>query len=154
MIDQYQKLLNGSHERHIFECGPRLSFPKSYEITLPYNVLKLAPMEHISTNLCHTFSTLTQFNTVNSQGVKVRSGWSEFHSVKKGVYITLVSTMLVDHDDVVKFSALLAICAGNSPVPGEFPAQRPVTRSFDDFFDLRPNKRSSKQSWGWWFQTQ
>ena len=35
------------------------------------------------------------------------------------------------------FSALLAICAGNSPVPGEFPAQRPVTRSFDVFFDLR-----------------
>ena len=29
------------------------------------------------------------------------------------------------------FSALLAICAENSPVPGEFPAQRPVTRSFD-----------------------
>ena len=34
------------------------------------------------------------------------------------------------------FSALLAICVGNSPVPGEFPAQRPVTRSFDVFFDL------------------
>ena len=31
------------------------------------------------------------------------------------------------------FSALLAICAGNSPVTGEFPAQRPVTRSFDVF---------------------
>ena len=30
--------------------------------------------------------------------------------------------------------------------PGEFPAQRPVTRSFDVFFDLRPNKRLSKQS--------
>ena len=29
------------------------------------------------------------------------------------------------------FSALLAICEGNSPVPGEFPTQRPVTRSFD-----------------------
>ena len=39
------------------------------------------------------------------------------------------------------FSALLAICAGNSPVPGEFPAQRPVTRSFDVFFHLRLNKR-------------
>ena len=51
------------------------------------------------------------------------------------------------------FSALLAICAGNSPVPGEFPAQRPVTRSFDVFFDLCPNKRLSKQSWGWWFET-
>ena len=50
-------------------------------------------------------------------------------------------------------SALLAICAGNSPVPGEFPAQRPVTRSFDVFFDLRLNNRLSKQSWGWWFET-
>ena len=51
------------------------------------------------------------------------------------------------------FSVLLAICAGNSPVPGEFPAQRPVTRSFDVFFDLCSNKRLSKQSWGWWFET-
>ena len=46
------------------------------------------------------------------------------------------------------FSALLAICAGNSPVPGELPAQRPVTRNFDVFFDLRLNKRLSKQPWG------
>ena len=52
------------------------------------------------------------------------------------------------------FSALLAICAGNSPVPGEFPTQRPVTRDFDVYFDLRPNKRLSKQWWGWWFVTQ
>ena len=51
------------------------------------------------------------------------------------------------------FSALLAICAGNLPVPGEFPEQRPVTRSFDVFFDLRLNKLLSKQSWGWWFET-
>ena len=51
------------------------------------------------------------------------------------------------------FSALLAICAGNSPVPGEFPTQRPATRSFDVFFDVRPNKQLSKQSWGWWFET-
>ena len=49
------------------------------------------------------------------------------------------------------FPALLAICAGNSTVPGKFHAQRPVTRSFDVFFDLRLNKRLSKQSWGWWF---
>ena len=37
--------------------------------------------------------------------------------------------------------------------PGEFPTQRPVTRSFHVFFDLRLNKRLSKQSWGWWFET-
>ena len=36
------------------------------------------------------------------------------------------------------FSALLAICAE------KFPPQRPVTLSFDVFFDLRPNKRLSK----------
>ena len=51
------------------------------------------------------------------------------------------------------FSALLAICAGNSPVTGEFPAQKPVTRSFGVFFDPRRNKRLGKQSWGWWFET-
>ena len=45
------------------------------------------------------------------------------------------------------FSTLLAICVGNSPVTGEIPGQRPVTRSFDVFFDLRLNKRLSKQSW-------
>ena len=48
------------------------------------------------------------------------------------------------------FSVLLGICAGNSPVTGEFPAKRPVTRSFDVVFDLRPIKRLSKQ---WWFET-
>ena len=39
------------------------------------------------------------------------------------------------------FSALLAICAGYSPAAGEFPARRPMTRSFDVLFDLRLNKR-------------
>ena len=42
------------------------------------------------------------------------------------------------------FSALLALCAGNSPVTGEFPSQRSVTRSFDAFFDLRLYKRLRK----------
>ena len=51
------------------------------------------------------------------------------------------------------FSVLLALCAGNSPATGEFPAQRPVKRSFDVFFDLHLNKRLSKQPWGWWFET-
>ena len=50
-------------------------------------------------------------------------------------------------------STWLAICAGNSPVSGEFPAQRPVTRILDVFFDLCLNKRLRKQSWGRWFET-
>ena len=51
------------------------------------------------------------------------------------------------------FSALLAFCARNSPVTGEFHALRPVTRSFDVFFHLRLNKRLRKQSRGWWSET-
>ena len=51
------------------------------------------------------------------------------------------------------FSALLALCAGKSPATGDFPSQRPVTQSFDVFFDLRLNKPLSTQSWGWWFET-
>ena len=39
------------------------------------------------------------------------------------------------------------------PVTDEFPSQRPVTRSFDVFCDLRLNKWLSKHSWGWWFET-
>ena len=46
------------------------------------------------------------------------------------------------------FTALLALCAGNSPVTGEIPSQRPVTRRFDVFFHLR-----LKQSWRRWFET-
>ena len=44
-------------------------------------------------------------------------------------------------------------CAGNSSDTSEFPTQRPVPRSCDVFFDLPLNKRLSKQSWGWWFET-
>ena len=36
---------------------------------------------------------------------------------------------------------------------GEFPTQRPVTRNFDVYFDLSPNKRLSKHSWCWWSET-
>ena len=51
------------------------------------------------------------------------------------------------------FSALLALSAGISSVPDEFPSQRPVTRGFDAFFDLCLNKQLGKQSWCWWFET-
>ena len=51
------------------------------------------------------------------------------------------------------FSALLAFCVGNSPVTGEFPPQRPVTRPYDVFFDLHLNNRISNPSWGRWFET-
>ena len=51
------------------------------------------------------------------------------------------------------FSALLALCEGNPLVTGGFSSQRPVTRSFEVFFDLRLNTRLNKQSRRWWFGT-
>ena len=45
------------------------------------------------------------------------------------------------------------VLCGEFTGPGEFPTQRPVTRSFDVFFDLRLNKRLSKQPLGWWLET-
>ena len=85
-----------------------------------------------------------------------RFGSKTFYSlVNRGPrqYRTSVQNSSWWHHQLETFSALLAICAENSPVPGEFPAQRPVTRSFDVFSDLRLNKQLSKQSWGWWFET-
>ena len=60
------------------------------------------------------------------------------------------------HEDVIKwkhFPRYWPFVRGNPPVIGGFPSQRPVTRSFDVFFDLRQNNRLSKQSQGWWFET-
>ena len=42
--------------------------------------------------------------------------------------------------------ALINPCAGNPPITADFPSQRPVTLSFDVFFDPGLNKRLSKQS--------
>ena len=63
-----------------------------------------------------------------------------------------VGTMMTSSNG--KNSLSLALCVENSPVTGEFPAPRPVTRSFEVFFDLRLNKRLSKQWLGWWLETQ
>ena len=51
------------------------------------------------------------------------------------------------------FRVTCPLC-GEFTDPGEFPTKRPVTRSFDVFFDLRLNKRLSKQLRDWWFETQ
>ena len=75
------------------------------------------------------------------------------HSYTKTIVVKWIIHNAWRRHQMETFSALLAICAGNSSATGEFPAQRPVTRSFDVFFDLRLNKRLRKQSWGWWFET-
>ena len=67
--------------------------------------------------------------------------------------------MITSHNNMMTssygniFRFTYPLCYWNSPVTGEFPTQRSVTRSFDIFYDLLLNKRLSKQSWGWWFET-
>ena len=60
---------------------------------------------------------------------------------------------VVTHDDVIKWKHFPRHWLFVREIPGEFPAQTPVTRNLDVFFDLRPNKLLSKQSWCWWFET-
>ena len=79
--------------------------------------------------------------------------FSHNHTLCRLLCCHLVPLLTWRRHQMETFSALLAICAWNSPIPGEFHAQRPVTRSFDVFFYLRLNKRSSKQSRCWWFET-
>ena len=55
-----------------------------------------------------------------------------------------VKAMMMSSNE--KCSTLLALCEGNPKVTGEFPTQKPVTWSFDIFFDLRLNKWLNKQS--------
>ena len=61
-----------------------------------------------------------------------------------------LSMMTSSNENIFRVTGPLC---GEFTGPGEFPTQRPVTRSFDVFFDLRPNKRLSKQWRGWWFET-
>ena len=79
-------------------------------------------------------------------------GWHR-NSNTKIMVLHLSEKMIWWRNQVETCWAILALCAGNSSVTGEFPTQRPVTRRFDVFFDLRLNKQLSKQSLGWWFET-
>ena len=51
-----------------------------------------------------------------------------------------------------KIFRVTGLLCGEFTFTGEFPSQRTVMQSFNVFFDLRLNKRLSKQSWGWWFE--
>ena len=60
------------------------------------------------------------------------------------------------HDDVIKWNHFprdWPFERGIHRSPVNSLHKRPVTRRFEVFFDLHPNKRLSKQSWGWWFET-
>ena len=79
--------------------------------------------------------------------------WGEStHRSHKGPHAAIRQAFMMTSSNGNIFRVTGPLC-GEFIGPGEFHTQRPVTRSFDVFFDLRLNKRLSKQPWGWWFET-
>ena len=76
--------------------------------------------------------------------------WWGYNVCSSG-YLWHINPMMTSSNGNI-FYVTSPLC-GQSPVASDFPAQRSVTWSFHVFFDLCLNKRLSKQSWGWWFET-
>ena len=77
--------------------------------------------------------------------MKLKFDLSPVMSVTLGSMIDDLQNVMMTSSNGNLFRVTGPLC-GEFTGPGEFPAQRPVTQSFDVFFDLRLNKRLSKQS--------
>ena len=106
-------------------------------------IMKQTYQTEASMHATHTLNIASSTANIRSEPLQC---WTYLRSIKSHVHLWRRHQMETG-------SVLLAIFAGNSPVIGKFPAQKPVTRSFDVFFDMCVNKRFSKQSWAWWFET-
>ena len=99
----------------------------------------------------------SKLNALNVKWGLVKQIWvnkkqiEEFSKNEKQIIRFRFSFMMTSSNENI-FRVTGPLC-GEFTGPGEFPTQRPVTRSFDVFFDLLRNKRLSKQPWGWWFAT-
>ena len=81
--------------------------------------------------------------------------WNVLKDVRRALFYSASVSREIwmnEHDDVIKWKHIPRYWPFVRRIHRSFPSQRPVTRSFDVFFDLRLNKRLSKQSWGWWFE--
>ena len=87
----------------------------------------------------------------NTNQAANRRVWTHHPRIHNLTKIHLESSMMTSSNGNI-FRVTGPLC-GEFTGPGEFPTQRPVTRSFDVFFDLRLNMRLSKQPWSWWFET-
>ena len=89
---------------------------------------------------------------------KVTRKASAFRKTMKAPHVIYLHTGITHvglYDNVIKWKLfrVTGLLCGEFTGPGEFTAQRPVTRIFDVFSDLRQNIRLSKQPRGWWFET-
>ena len=82
--------------------------------------------------------------------------WMQIFVTREAIwqwFLRVISSLLMMTSSNGNIFRVTGPLCGEFTGPGEFPAQRPVTRSFDVFFVLHPNTRLSKQPWGWWFET-
>ena len=139
--------------------------PKSREISFAHNLFRSYPIvskfyqdyDSATAVHCEIFKTSELLKCILwtnefSRGLRLKWVSDRYPILHKPHGVRRHTTTWWRHQ-METFSESQAICAGNSTVTGEFPVQRPVTRSFDVFFDLFLNKRLSKQSWCWWFGT-
>ena len=118
------------------------NFLRKHNSIFAYDILSF-----LCTEMAHVVEILPPGRQGSSYHAQFRSCW--WH--KETGYI--LAPFPWWHHQMETFSALLALCAGNSPVTGEFPTQRPVTWSFDVFFDLCLNKWLRKRLRHGWFET-
>ena len=102
----------------------------------------------------HTLSTSAGEThvSINTSGCLIA-----FAGRDTGVYWCMVGQGISHHTDIMTPSNgnifRVTGTLWGVPATGGFSSQRPVTRSFDVFFDLRLNKRLNKQSRRRWFET-
>ena len=102
------------------------------------------------------------FPGIGISTIKIRWSWDRLPYkmwmaiLRKRKIVPCLFCTCTCHDDVMKwkhFPRYWSFVRGIHRSPVNPPHKGPVTRSFDVLFDLRLNKRLSKQSWGWWFET-
>ena len=141
-------LNNGTDHRHLKSCCDQSS-PARRTIRWIVKFDMKACRNHTKKQLSIAYDSVTQFMSFCYLENSYSVSFPILHAME---HVILVAISWWRHQ-MATFSALLALCAGNSPVSGEFPSQKPVTRSFRVFFALRLIKRLSKHSRGWWFET-
>ena len=132
-FSDFEQKISKNNSALLALCPPILSESVSYR---PHNYG--IPMRYQWTKY--------DFSTCDVQKINGCTDWLD------GLLIPRICKHMMTSSNGNIFRVTGPLC-GEFTGPGEFPTQRPVTRSFDVYFDLRPNKRLSKQPWGWWFDT-
>ena len=121
------------------------------------NAIRMAGVKYIQYNT--TCSGFNRYSRTLSFQQRVWLGVPVFFYLKANLLVVGTYCIVPTHTwawwrhQMEKFSALLTVYSGNPPVTDEFPSQGPVTRSFDISLICALNKRLSKQSGSWWFET-